>query len=57
MNRLMFLDPRGRRELILLVNDLPGTKLIASHDLALVPRYLFAGCPTGWGKGREVWRD
>jgi cobalt/nickel transport system ATP-binding protein len=32
----MFLDPRGRRELIQLVNALPGTKLIASHDLALV---------------------
>ena len=32
----MFLDPRGRRELIQLVNALPGTKLIASHDLLLV---------------------
>jgi cobalt/nickel transport system ATP-binding protein len=32
----MFLDPRGRRELIGLINALPGTKLIASHDLALV---------------------
>jgi cobalt/nickel transport system ATP-binding protein len=32
----MFLDPRGRRELIRLINDLSGTKLIASHDLALV---------------------
>jgi cobalt/nickel transport system ATP-binding protein len=32
----MFLDPRGRRELIRLVNALPGTRLIASHDLALV---------------------
>jgi cobalt/nickel transport system ATP-binding protein len=32
----MFLDPRGRRELIALINALPGTKLIASHDLALV---------------------
>ena len=32
----MFLDPRGRRELIQLINTLPGTKLIASHDLALV---------------------
>ena len=32
----MFLDPRGRRELIRLINDLPGTNLIASHDLALV---------------------
>jgi cobalt/nickel transport system ATP-binding protein len=32
----MFLDPRGRRELIRIINDLPGTKLIATHDLALV---------------------
>ena len=32
----MFLDPRGRRELIRLINELTGTKLIASHDLALV---------------------
>lgn len=32
----MFLDPRGRRELIQLINDLPGTKIIASHDLALI---------------------
>jgi len=32
----MFLDPRGRRELIGLINGLPGTRLIASHDLALV---------------------
>jgi cobalt/nickel transport system ATP-binding protein len=32
----MFLDPRGRRELIGVVNGLPGTKLIAAHDLDLV---------------------
>lgn len=32
----MFLDPRGRRELIDLLADLPGTKLIATHDLELV---------------------
>lgn len=32
----MFLDPRGRRELIGLVRALPGTKLIATHDLELV---------------------
>jgi cobalt/nickel transport system ATP-binding protein len=31
-----FLDPRGRRELIDLVRKLPGTKLIATHDLDLV---------------------
>ncbi len=32
----MFLDPRGRRELIALLNGLEGTRLIASHDLELV---------------------
>ncbi|MFM7152369.1 MAG: energy-coupling factor ABC transporter ATP-binding protein, partial [Gemmataceae bacterium] len=32
----MFLDPRGRRELIHLLNRLPGTKLIASHDLEFI---------------------
>jgi cobalt/nickel transport system ATP-binding protein len=31
-----FLDPRGRRELIGLLSILPGTKLIATHDLDLV---------------------
>jgi cobalt/nickel transport system ATP-binding protein len=32
----MHLDPRGRRQLIRLINDLPGTKVIASHDLELI---------------------
>jgi cobalt/nickel transport system ATP-binding protein len=32
----MFLDPRGRRELIDVIRRLPGTKLIATHDLDLV---------------------
>jgi cobalt/nickel transport system ATP-binding protein len=32
----MFLDPRGRRDVIRLIKDLPGTKIIASHDLPLV---------------------
>jgi cobalt/nickel transport system ATP-binding protein len=32
----MYLDPRGRRELIGLVNGLPGTKVIASHDLEFI---------------------
>jgi cobalt/nickel transport system ATP-binding protein len=32
----MFLDPRGRRELIRLLNDLPGTMVIATHDLEFV---------------------
>jgi cobalt/nickel transport system ATP-binding protein len=31
-----FLDPRGRRDLIELVRRLPGTKLVATHDLDLV---------------------
>ena len=40
----MFLDPRGRREFLGAPATLPGTKLIASHDLefvlALCPRVL-----------------
>jgi cobalt/nickel transport system ATP-binding protein len=32
----MFLDPRGRRELIKLLRSLDVTKLIASHDLELI---------------------
>jgi cobalt/nickel transport system ATP-binding protein len=32
----MFLDPRGRRELIGLLNELPTTKIIASHDLEMI---------------------
>ncbi|OWK36973.1 energy-coupling factor ABC transporter ATP-binding protein [Fimbriiglobus ruber] len=32
----MFLDPRGRRELIGLLTALPGTMIIATHDLDLV---------------------
>jgi cobalt/nickel transport system ATP-binding protein len=32
----LHLDPRGRRELIRLVHDLPGTKVIASHDLEMI---------------------
>ncbi len=31
-----FLDPRGRREFISLVNELRCTKLLASHDLELI---------------------
>jgi cobalt/nickel transport system ATP-binding protein len=31
-----FLDPRGRRELIGLINDLPMAKVIATHDLELI---------------------
>jgi cobalt/nickel transport system ATP-binding protein len=32
----MFLDPRGRRELIELLNALPGTMILATHDLSMV---------------------
>jgi cobalt/nickel transport system ATP-binding protein len=32
----MFLDPRGRRELIGLLNELTITKIIASHDLDMI---------------------
>jgi cobalt/nickel transport system ATP-binding protein len=32
----MHLDPRGRRELIRLINELSVTKLIAAHDLELI---------------------
>lgn len=32
----MFLDPRGRRELIGLLNELAVTKIIASHDLEMI---------------------
>jgi cobalt/nickel transport system ATP-binding protein len=32
----MYLDPRGRRELLGLLKELPGTKVIAAHDLEMV---------------------
>ena len=32
----MYLDPRGRRELIQLLHTLGGTRMIASHDLELI---------------------
>jgi cobalt/nickel transport system ATP-binding protein len=32
----MYLDPRGRRELIRLINQLGGTKVIAAHDLEMI---------------------
>jgi cobalt/nickel transport system ATP-binding protein len=32
----MHLDPRGRRELISIINELATTKIIASHDLELI---------------------
>ena len=30
------LDPRNRRNLIRVLNELPGTKIIASHDLDFI---------------------
>jgi cobalt/nickel transport system ATP-binding protein len=32
----IYLDPRGRRELVKLVNGLPGTLAVAAHDLEFV---------------------
>jgi cobalt/nickel transport system ATP-binding protein len=32
----MYLDPRGRRELIGLINGLGGTRLLAAHDLEFI---------------------
>jgi cobalt/nickel transport system ATP-binding protein len=34
----MYLDPRGRRELIALISTLGGTQMIASHDLEMILR-------------------
>jgi cobalt/nickel transport system ATP-binding protein len=32
----IFLDPRGRRELLTLLRGLPGAKIVAAHDLELI---------------------
>ena len=59
----MHLDPRGRRELIHLVNRLEVTQLIASHDLELIletcSRVLVidAGSIVTAGAAREVLAD
>jgi cobalt/nickel transport system ATP-binding protein len=59
----MFLDPRGRRELIRIINDLPGTRLIATHDLALVRQtcsrvlLLDRGELVADGPAEEIMRD
>ncbi len=37
----MFLDPRGRRQLIELLNSLPGTKVVSGHDL----EFILETCP------------
>jgi cobalt/nickel transport system ATP-binding protein len=59
----MHLDPRGRRELIRLVNGLGGTKVIAAHDLELILQtcgrvlLLDAGRLIADGPAREVLAD
>jgi cobalt/nickel transport system ATP-binding protein len=59
----MFLDPRGRRELIGLLGQLPGTFVIATHDLDLVldacPRVIVldAGAVVADGPTRAVFAD
>lgn len=59
----MFLDPRGRRELIAVIRALPGTKLIATHDLDLVldlaPRVLVldGGKLAADGSARDLLAD
>ena len=57
------LDPRGRRELIELLSGLPATRLIATHDLALVaelcPRALLLdrGLLVASGPSKSLLRD
>jgi cobalt/nickel transport system ATP-binding protein len=59
----MHLDPRGRRELIGLLNGLGGTRVIASHDLELILRtcgrvlLLDRGHLTADGPARTVLAD
>ena len=53
------LDPRGRREFKALLRQIPATKLIATHDLELVVRDVFARrlCSTAgwwWRTGRST---
>jgi cobalt/nickel transport system ATP-binding protein len=57
------LDPRGRRDFIHLVNRLPGTKLIAAHDLEMILRtcqrvlVLDQGKVVADGPARELFAD
>lgn len=46
----MHLDPRGRRELIRLINGLPVTKLIAAHDLELILETCTRACVIDQGR-------
>jgi energy-coupling factor transporter ATP-binding protein EcfA2 len=57
------LDPRSRRELIKLLNDLPQTMLVASHDMHMVaelfPRTIIIdrGCIVADGDTADIMKD
>jgi cobalt/nickel transport system ATP-binding protein len=59
----MYLDPRGRRELIRLLPRLPGSRIIAAHDLEMIletcPRVLLLddGRLVASGTARELLSD
>jgi cobalt/nickel transport system ATP-binding protein len=59
----MYLDPRGRRELIRLIKTLPVTKLIAGHDLEMIREtcsrvlVLDAGKLVADGPARQILSD
>src|SRR6202040_320515 len=59
----IFLDPRGRREVIRLINGLGVTKVIAAHDLELIletcrnAMVLDAGRLVAYGPAREILAD
>jgi cobalt/nickel transport system ATP-binding protein len=46
----MHLDPRGRRELIRLINSLSVTKLVASHDLEMILETCSRACVIDQGR-------